>query len=244
MYGNTKKKLVELQVLFLAIDKNALKYASNRWASWYTESDWIHCEFYFPHSRESCTVDARNPVYFMKDKNYSGRRWDRLVLKITPKQYNRIYKFCRSIEGEQFDKWSIWFFWCPTDCFSYKPNSWTCSRMVSTGLINAGVIDIKFDPYKMHPHSVRRVLMKSQFYVKHIKQTDIDREHMEKGMRIIDEKLKEDTRSFYYFKQDEQQMAEMIKDEWRIEEDKKADSDIEKAEVYSLSGTNLTESKF
>jgi hypothetical protein len=132
---------VSVFIIFLKCDEAARKHFKNRMAATYTGSPYIHCEAYFPLTRESVSIDTRNPVYFMKDKDYSTRKWIWYEIKVTEKQYSSMYKFCKSVEGEGFDMWALFTFFMPVGCCVFPSNGkWLCSKLISRMLYEGNVI--------------------------------------------------------------------------------------------------------
>lgn len=165
-FVETEKKEVEqfmtFYLVFLELDKAARSHCINRWAAWY-QGKWIHCEMYFPHTRESISVDKQNPVYIMKDKDYSGRKWHFYPMEVPSKQYFGLYKACLDSLDEPFDGCGLSWFFCPVGCCIDPPNpkqKWLCSRFCATKLQDVGIVNKALDAYTATPTVFRKEIFK------------------------------------------------------------------------------------
>jgi hypothetical protein len=161
------KKIIEtkkitfktIYIVFLELDESAKKHWRNRLAAWYTGSKWIHCELYFPDTHESFSVDTKNPVYCMTNKDYRFRKWHFYPLSVPEEQADKLYKACYKSLGEPFDKTSFSFFFCPIGCCIDPPNThkkWLCSRYCATKMQEVGMLNKILDTYGITPKIFRR----------------------------------------------------------------------------------------
>jgi hypothetical protein len=130
-------------VVFLKLDEAAMKHPANVNAAKYSGSDWIHCELYFPNTGESVSIDSNNPVYFMKNKNYTTREWTWISIAVTKNEYDNAYSICKHFEGTPFDKCALYTFWIPSYCCSTprsKMSTMVCSRLCAHILCMLSII--------------------------------------------------------------------------------------------------------
>jgi len=152
-------KTCQIYVVFLRCDEKAMKHAKNRYAAWYTQSEWVHCEIYFPKTSETCSIDTKNPVYFMQYKNYSNRDWVWYKINVTESKYNRLRKVCAQSVGDQFDMWSLLLFWMPAGCCFYPSRDrWLCSKLVATKLKDSELIPSEINTAFVTPKDLIEIL--------------------------------------------------------------------------------------
>ncbi len=147
-----------IYVVFLMYDSKASQSFRNRLASCYTNSDYIHCEIYFPNTNQACSIDTRNPVSFTT-RNYTNRAWDWFSIKVNKIQYDTVYNFCVSKLGEKFDSFGLLLFPCPIGlCSNMDSTKWLCSRLCASALKSAQLINHEIDAYTIDPNSLRNEL--------------------------------------------------------------------------------------
>lgn len=127
---------------FLHQDEMSRKHFWNRAVTWYTGSDIIHCEIYFPVYNLTCSVDSKRPVHIIrKRKNYYfERNWEGLLINLDEQEHTTIYSYCLKQLGKPFDKNSIRFFPCIGCCTQTQGKSWICSKLIIYALLNANVL--------------------------------------------------------------------------------------------------------
>jgi hypothetical protein len=197
-----------IYVVFLRMDENAMKHARNRIASSYTGSDWMHCELYFPESRETITIDTKNPVYSMKNKDYFQRPWSFVGVKVDQATYREVHRWCLGTVGDPFDTCGFFFFWCPNG-FLYRPQSgsWICSKLCTTALQRGHIISPDIEASTVSPGDLRGILEKMipthrVFLVENIADVLVSPRHRTTGLsREIEPETHEyttDKRSLFY----------------------------------------------
>ncbi len=153
------EEILQLYVVFLQMDKSAKKFFMNRAAAWYSASDFFHCELYFPKQRQTVTIDAQNPIYFVDDKNYIKKPWQWIAIDVTISQYNQAYALCKEIEGRPFDKFGLFTFMCPHWMFEVLSlNKWICSKLCCVVLQKIGVLSTDITPSKITPGGLKTAL--------------------------------------------------------------------------------------
>ncbi len=136
----------EISFAFLVFDEKAKKYTINNIANYFYGCEYFHVEVYFPRTKETCSIDYDNPVYFCKNKNYYSREWDWLTIPVTRYQHTKFYKFCQMKQGNHFDKLSLWCFCFGSLCQNPGSNTkWNCARLFTTGLIESKILFTHLD---------------------------------------------------------------------------------------------------
>lgn len=171
-------------VLFLRqTEYSAQKSAWNRAVEWYTGYREIHCELYFPHTRETCRLSSAEPVEIVRGRRYNSQDWIGYYVRVTPEGLDAAYRFCQSQVGKGFDRRGRNLFWfselfccgnvwmCSETTSSPIPPSpvsmtppdddmpsvWVCSRLTCVALKKAGIFR-QVDEWRTTPGELRELL--------------------------------------------------------------------------------------
>lgn len=137
----------EISFGFLTFDEEASEWFVNRAVKFITQCKFFHVEVYFPRTKETCSIDQNNPVYFCNDRDYYRREWHWITINVTRERYNRYYGFLSRRVGQQFDKASIWLFICGSGCSQPgAKDKWNCARLLTTALISSRLVATHLDP--------------------------------------------------------------------------------------------------
>lgn len=152
----------------------------NRLVEWYTGEIYIHCELYFSHTRESCSVTATDPVYLKPAKPYTLQDWVGFNVQVTEAQLLSIYGFCCGQVQKDFDRPArnlfclAEFFCCgmrsctePSEgsCLANtapEPDAWLCSRLCAAALKAGGALPAYLDEWEATPGSLYRMLLECE----------------------------------------------------------------------------------
>jgi hypothetical protein len=164
-------------VLFLRQNAKTVTYFWNWLTEVATGGPEIHCELYFPETRETCTIDSSSPVYFQRDKQYLGLDrddWEGFDISLTASQYATLYRWCRARVREPFDSDALRYFCIYRSCgtldspwytkrggggASGTKNRWLCSRLIAAGLKEAQVLPMAVDPYTVSPVDLKEMIL-------------------------------------------------------------------------------------
>lgn len=129
---------------------------------WVTGSDVIHCEVYFPATRESLSVDGAHPVFLEVDKNYTYVDWDMYNVQVTEEQYHAMYRWAQTQVGKPFDEQAFRCYLCSGMCTpaGKEPKAWLCSRLTVAALKHGGIIPAWVSEYTLSPSGLRSNLLK------------------------------------------------------------------------------------
>jgi hypothetical protein len=160
----------ELYVVFFVIDDKARVHFKNRIAESQTGSPYTHCELYFPITGETYTIDSTRTSGFLKNKDYTKRKWEFVELLVPETNYNLVYEYCKKHTGEEFSYATMLSYVFPVGCcVSPKPETWICSRLITSALVEGGVLPSDMTPDGASPKDVRNAVRKRcKFYSKTI----------------------------------------------------------------------------
>lgn len=168
-----------VSVLFMKQNERTRGSRWNRAVELFTGHSTIHCELFFSHNHESCSVDSARPVYLQKAKPYTVQEWEGFNLQLTERQLQETYQFCSSQVGKPFDREGRNLFCCAYLCCArscLQPSreneggccpvvdaapehkNWLCSRLVTAALKHSGVLPGYIDEWEMTPASLYQLL--------------------------------------------------------------------------------------
>lgn len=151
----------------------------NQAVEWYTGCAEVHCELYFPHTRETCNISSDRPVELVGGRKYDSRDWSAYDVHVSPAQREAAYAFCASQVGKPFDRrgrnlfciselfccGNVWL--CSEDAANDvtpsslaihpaddTPSAWVCSRLTCVALKKAGVFG-QLDEWRCTPGQLR-----------------------------------------------------------------------------------------
>lgn len=157
-----------IRCCFRKLDELTKKSWMNSFAALWTNSDYIHSEFYFVDDGVTVTVDAVKPVSFIPfgNPNYSNtKKWECYEITLPVDSYIAAYNFCLSQEGKPFDKSGIFCFGCFKACTrAPRGSSWICSRLMCEALKRAGVLSNRIDIYQVSPSALRELILTQKNY--------------------------------------------------------------------------------
>jgi len=120
---------------------NYFCFSINKLATWWTESDIIHCQIAFqdntPGNYITYSVDSVTGEVWCEQRDFSKEGWRFARIRVTMDQENRIRKFLQAQLGKPFNSCGINMFWlCP---WSGGGEKWFCSELTMAALQRAGL---------------------------------------------------------------------------------------------------------
>lgn len=151
----------ELVFAFLSINGNAHMQMCkiNSLVCYFTRSDLVHVELFFPDMRTAFSISASSSAHF-KDPDYRLDEWEFISVTLPAKKYGDLIKRCAQRVGTTFDmvgmlsvplgRLSAHF----SDC-----NGSFCTKMVSSVMVASGNFPQDFDVFTVTPKSLRDYLL-------------------------------------------------------------------------------------
>ena len=127
-------------LLFYMQNEESYQRFWNCAVQWYTNSPYIHCEFFFTLSNETVSVTSSQPVNFEFEKRYDVNTYIGYCMDVSWEQYNIIYSRCQAEIGKPFDdsaRKSFIFNWLLGEQLYDQgiPEKWLCSRLMAYCLV-------------------------------------------------------------------------------------------------------------